>query len=254
MARVRVLKRQNSAYLELPPELLNYDEVELFPLKEGYYLLSVPLGAREVKPQQKGDDAGERGLLKKLLAIRFENRTPAQVNKALDDEEKTILKELERKGLVNVFRGTKYKDGVYNINDRVYAMLSHAEGETLKPGTRAAQPAGGQMDSAGILIRQGYLVISDKNEARALSERLAQEMKNGSVAGVKGFDGKFYIVTRNYLVKAQALIATALKENMDAAGIATATKLEPEGCLAALRVLAESGEIIEKKRGIFAPV
>jgi len=256
MAKVRVLKRQNNAYLELPPEMLNCDEVELFPLKEGYYLLSVPLGSPEAKPQPKGSETGERALLKKLLAIRFENRTPAHVGKALNDEEKIILKELERKGLVNVFRGTKYKDGVYNINDRVYAMLSHTEGEAPKSGTRGTQPlaAGGQMDSAGILIRQGYLVISDKNEAKMLSERLAQEMKNGSVAGVKGFDGRFYIVTRAYLLKAESLIAAALKENMDAAGIALATKLEPEGCLAALRVLAESGEIIEKKRGIFAPV
>ena len=255
MARVRVLKRQNNAYLELPPEMASYDEVELFPLKEGYYLLSAPLGRPEAKPQPKGDD-GERALLKKLLAIRFENRTPAYVTKALNDEEKMVLTELERTGLVNVFRGTKYKDGVYNINDRVYAMLSHAEGETSKAGARSAQPAGagGQMDSAGILIRQGYIVIGDKNEAKMLSERLAQEMKNGSIAGVKGFDGRFYIVTRAYLVKAESLIATALKENMDAAGIAAATKLEPDGCLAALRVLAESGEIIEKKRGIFAPV
>jgi len=242
--RVRVLKRQNSAYIELPKEMLDCDAVELFPLKEGYYLLSVPLG--QPAPAPKSEDVTEHSVLRKMLSIRFENRTPAYVNKSLSDKEKIVLKELERKGLVNVFKGTKYKDGVYNINDKVYAMLAKE--------SQAPEPRGGSMDSSGLLVRQGYLVVLDRNEARALSEKLAQDMKSGAVLGVKAFDGKFYIVTRTYLTKAQAAIMAVLKENMDASGIAAAAKLEPAGCLAALYVLADGGEIIEKKRGIFAPV
>lgn len=42
--RIRVLKRQNSSYLELPKEIASEDELELFTLKPGYYLLSVPIG------------------------------------------------------------------------------------------------------------------------------------------------------------------------------------------------------------------
>lgn len=265
MVRVRILKRQNSAYMELPEGLLGYDEVELFELKKGYYLLTAPLGqAAAAAPAPKGGEITERSVLKKLLAIRFENRTPANVSKALSEEEKAVLAELERKGLVNVFKGTKYKEGVYNVRDSAYALARKETGNpepktgNREPGTvgrepGTTQPASG-MDTAAILVRQGYLVVGDRNEARALSERLGQQMKSGAVAGVKGFDNRFYIVTRAYLTKAQASIESVLKEDMDAAGIAAAARLEPEGCLAVLRLLAESGNIIEKKRGIFAPV
>jgi hypothetical protein len=79
-------------------------------------------------------------------------------------------------------------------------------------------------------------------------------MKSGAVVGVKGFDGKFYIVTRSYFNQSQAVVGSILKEDMDAPSIAAMAKLEPEGCLAVLRLMAENGELIEKKRGVFAPV
>ena len=81
MARVRILRRQNSGYIELPKEMLGYEELELFQLKDGYYLLSVPLGetAKEQKEPavaRSGEiTPAERQVLKKLLAIRFEKRT-----------------------------------------------------------------------------------------------------------------------------------------------------------------------------------
>lgn len=263
MARVRVLKRQNAAYVELPKEMLGYDELELFQLREGYYLLSVPLpapGSPQPATQGREPEAGgavqasERSVLKKLLGIKFENRTPANVAKLLSDEEREVLGQLEAKRLVNVFRGTKYREGVYNISDAAYALATGSPKHgavSREPGAVVPQTG---VDSAGILVRQGYLVIGDRNEARALSEKLSGEMKAGNIVGVKGFDGKFYIVTKAYLLKAQAAISAVLKESMDAAGIAAAAKLEGDGCVAVLHVLSESGDIIEKKRGIYAPV
>jgi len=41
---------------------------------------------------------------------------------------------------------------------------------------------------------------------------------------------------------------------MDCDSIAAAAKLDADGCRAALRLMAENGDIIEKKRGIFAAV
>ena len=250
MARVRVLKRQGNSYIELPKEMNDQDELELFQLKEGYYLISLPLGQKQAAAKPNNPEPvtdREKEVLKKLLSIRFENRVPDYVSKALSDQEKTILRELERRKLVNVFKGDKYREGVYNISDSTYSLLSGREPETrdTKPGTATDLPA--------ILKRQGYLVVMDRNEARALSERLNPEMKSGSIAGVKGFDNKFYIATRQYIMAAQGSIAAALKEPMDAAGIAAAAKLDPEGCIAVLHIMAEAGDVIEKKRGIFAP-
>jgi hypothetical protein len=282
--RVRVLRRQNSSYLELPQEMAGNEELELFQLKPGYYLLSVPFGAEsggqsaktgaqesegtriaQQKPVLGAAEqltSAERAVLQKLLAIRFDQRIPANVSRMLDDGEKAVLKELERRGLVNVFKGTKYKDGVYNIKDSAFSLAQKGgENDGARQAGRtmpqAAQPSfmnQASNDLAASLKARGFIVINDRNQARALSESLSGEMKNGSVAGVKGFDNKFYVVTRDYLTQAQISITKALKEDMDAATVATAAKLDPEGCMAVLRILSEAGEILEKKKGVFAPV
>ena len=243
MAKIRIFKRNDKACIELPREVADYGELELFQLKEGYYLLSVPLGSRTESKRRISDT--EKAVLRKLLSIRFEKRTPAYVAKALSESEKLILKELERRGFVNVFRGKKYVHGVYNIKDSIYPLL------TQKARDRKPEQ---QPDAFSLLKSQGFLIVNDKNQAFRLSQHLNKEMKNGSVFGVKGFDGRFYIVTRSYLSKAQSSISSVLTEEMDAPSIASAAKLEQDGCMAVLRLMAEKGEIIEKKKGVFAPV
>lgn len=253
--RIRVLKRQNSSYLELPKEIASEDELELFTLKPGYYLLSVPIGQSRTTPEPRRDERlsdAERAVLSKLLLIRFDQRVPEQVAKTLDDNEKSVLRELVRRGLVNVFRGAKYKEGVYNITDSIYPLLSR-RGPFQAPAQAEPQQAA-PADLTGELKRQGFILINDRNQARALSEALSQEMRSGAVTGVKGFDGKFYVVTRSFLSGAQTAIAAVLKEDMDAASVAAAAKLDPDGCMAVLRIMSEAGEILEKKKGVFAPV
>jgi hypothetical protein len=252
--------------MELPQDLSNLEEIELFSLKPGYYLLSIPIGQPAGQDQtaapktaksgsaKPGDDQisdAESAVLAKLLSIRFEQRIPEHVNGILDKGELPVLAELERKGLVNVFKSAKYKEGVYNISDRAYLLAQKGKQPVFQP--REAAPMQSN-DLSNILKRQGFIVINDKNQARMLSESLSQEMKNGAVAGVKGFDNKFYIVTRTYLNQAQVAITKALTEDLDAPSVAAAVKLDPDGCLAVLRIMSEAGEILEKKRGVFAPV
>lgn len=255
MAKARILRRQDRLYIEIPGEFAGFDELEMFQLREGYYLLSVPLG-QGTAPAKQDISEQEKGVLRKLLSIRFENRTPAFVGKALTQAELEMLKELEKRRLVNVFRGDKYKDGVYNINDKIYPLLaSRSEGRGPAHGaTTPAQSAPGPSGALSALNSRGFAIIADKREALILSEQLASEIKGGSIVGIKGFDGKFYLVTKNYLTSSAAAINSVLKEDMDVAAISLAARLEPDGCVAVLRLLAESGEIIEKKKGVFAPV
>lgn len=266
MASVRVLRRQDKAYIELPSDMAHYDQLELFMLKEGYYLVSVPLGTVPPAQAPPGAEKGrisdaEIAVMKKLLSIRFENRTPEYVGKALSEDEMKTLHGLEQRRLVNVFRGTKYKDGVYNVSDHIYPMLQKGQQAPQKgqadakrdpqppqQGAPAASPTGAMLHS------QGFIIIQDKREAMMLSEQLGPQMKSGAVVGVKGFDGKFYVVTREYYSKARGLVEALLKDSMDAPSVASAAKLDPEGCLAVLRLMAENGDIIEKKKGVFAPV
>lgn len=252
MAKIRVLRKQDKAYIELPSEMAGGEEIELFQLRDGYYLLSVPLG-QPAKPKDAITDM-EKAVLRKLLSIRFENRTPAHVNKALSESELAVLKDLEERKIVNVFIGRKYKDGVYNISDRIYPLLSQKaparpQQEQRRPKTYSSP------DTAVLALKShGFVVIPNKREAFGLSEKLGSDMKKGAVIGVKGFDGRFYAVTRNYFTSSQGSINSVLKEDMDAPSIASAAKLDPEGCMAVLRLMAENGDIIEKKKGVFAPI
>src|SRR5512136_1479556 len=105
--------------------MVSSEEVEMFQLRDGFYLLSVPLGQGGPRPREGGGVTDqEKAVLKKLLSIQFQKRTPAYVGKALSEGEKAVLDGLEKRGFVNVFRGDKYKDGVYNISDNIYPVLS----------------------------------------------------------------------------------------------------------------------------------
>lgn len=255
MARVRVLRRQDKAYIEIPSDLAASAEAELFQLRDGFYLLSVPLESHGKPPNSasSGISEAERQVMKRLLSIRFEKRTPAFVGKALSEEEKSVLAGLVQKRFVNVFTGDKYRDGVYNISDSIYPLLSGRAQPSREQAGEAAQPRQNS-GTLSVLKTRGFVIVQDKREAMELSERLGQEMKRGEVFGVKGFDNKFYIVTRDYFTASQQKVNAALKEDMDAPSIAEAAKLDQEGCVAVLRLMAENGEIIEKKRGVFAPV
>lgn len=255
MARARIIRRQDRCFIELPKEFMSSDEAELFALRDGYYLLSIPLTAMAQNPDNRPSgremqDAGlnpeEASVIHKLQAIKFGERSLANVQKALSDPEKEILKVLEKKRFVNLFKGDKYKEGVYNIDDRVYTHLKKPNEQ--KPNEAAADPA------RQALSKQGFMVIKDQREARELSERLKGEMKAGTIVGTKGFDGSFYVVTRDYFGKASKTILAALEKEADVPTIASACNLDADGVRAVLLHLAESGEVIEKRKGTYAAV
>ena len=241
MVRVRVIRRGDRSYILLPEELKSLEEIEVFHLRDNYYLLSAPLSKKPETPKPT-----EEAVLLKLLSIKFGNRTPAYIEKVFTPEEKSVLKLLEKKKMVNVFRGEKYKEGVYNVKDSAYALV---KGKMKKPASAGRRPS-----PYNELKTRGFAVIDDKNTARRFAEQLNDEMRKGSVKGVKGFDGKFYIATSSYLKKASLAIAKILKEPMGIEKIAGTANLDENGCRAAILFMSENGEIIEKKKGVFAPV
>src|SRR5512143_2977870 len=183
MAKIRIIKRQDKGYIELPPDLAQNEELELFQLKDGFYLLSVELkAAGPAEPALgKGISDQERAVLKKLLSIKFENRVPANVSRMLDEREKEVLKELERKGLVSVYKGKKYVDGVYSVKDSAYSLAQGAQVPEAKApaGRMPAQEPPPQGNTLGVLNSRGFIIISDKREALMLSELLNGQMKSG---------------------------------------------------------------------------
>lgn len=242
MVKVKVLKKGNSYYIEIPAEAVKSGEMEVFHLRDSYYLLSPGLPKQE-KPQKKeGMKPEEKKVILKLLSIRFGKRTPDYVGEVFSAEEKRILKDLESKKMINVFRSKKYENGVYNINDEAYVL---AKGRK-KPEKKAKTP-----ETVGSIDEKGFMIIKNKNKARDIAEKFRKEMKKGSIKGVKGFDGRFYLVKKSYYQKTSPKIKKIMETPMGVEEISKKSGIDYVGCRALLLMMSEKGEIIEKKKGIY---
>ncbi len=262
---MKIIKKDGKSYIQLPDEFSEVEDAELFRLKDGYYLLSVPLGKPAVKTGIKPKAAegfqipteAEKKVLKHLLSIKFQNRTPENVNNVLSNEEKTVLKELEKKKFINVFKGEKYPNGVYNINDMIYATLygKKTVKQTVKDIARpASAPVKKETGSpAELLDRKGYAVGTSK-DLKEIIDKNKTAIKSGKIKGLKGFDGRFYIARMDYVSKMYPLIIKQLDQERNIDEIAQNLKVEPDAVRTVLHLLAEAGDVIEKRKGVYAAI
>ncbi len=254
---MKIIKKDGKSYIQLPDEFSKVDDAELFRLKEGYYLLSFELGKpRAEKPRAREGfivpSEAEKNVLKRLLSIKFQNRTPAYVHKTLSVEEKNVLKELERKNFINVFRGKKYPDGVYNISDMVYAALyGQKTAKEARPATPAKREVG--ENPADTLEQKGYAVGSSK-DLKDIIDKNKAEIKSGKIKGLKGFDGRFYIAKMEYVSKMSPAIIKQLDSEKSIDEIAESMGVETDAIRTVLHILAEAGDVIEKRKGVYAAI
>jgi len=318
--QLSLFKKDDKIYLQIPDELAgslsNCKELEIFPLKDGFYLLtsgmiagtsapSVPNGTKKEEKEQKKETTentphsvtqstspqsassvsltpAERKVLHGLLTIQFKDRTPEHVKETFNPNELAVLKELEKKKYVTVFYGTKYKDtGVYNIDNEVYPLLKGESAQptpatylsastnqkpaagNLHPGANSQQPEPGNQKPVAssqqpvpqlpAILKIGYAVFQNQGEAQEISDEI-RKLPKGEVIGIKGFDGKYYAVTKEYLTEATYNLKNNLKGDMNVAAITKACNADETGCRAVLYILAERGDVIEKKRDTFTLV
>ena len=179
----------------------------------------------------------ELSVLKKLNEIKFAQRTKDTVRKALSDPEQKTLGRLVKKGAVQFYEGGKYKDnGVYSIASDYYSFIS------TQP-KKQASPLG----------QQKYLVTSSLDQAKDILSKLETEVKNGDVVSVRGFDKKVYITTRDAVDTVGAKIVSGLGAGEKTlAEICSACGEEQGMVRTVIEILRESGEVIEKRDGVYA--
>jgi len=269
----------------LPSELAEAAAVELFPLRDGIYLLGKKGAVGEAAKGAKGEGTkgteayvrksggmfseSEKSLVRKLLAIRFERRTPAEVSKALSKDEKALLESLMKRNAVQVFHGGKYaKEGVYNISDAAFNAVREPQPDAWQAGgTKSAvaapapprQPknepvsAAPPISSPAHLEKFGWMVLDTDSDARNFANSFPEKIKSGTVRGVRAFDRKFYFVSRGFVEAWEKEVQLALgKGDKTDSEIAGEIGLAEGGCRALLYHLCESGEVMEKKKGKFA--
>lgn len=251
--RIKTIQKESGTYIRLPEDFRKAEELEIFMLRDGYYLLSLPLGAAKSKAEEKAtaepeakarapeavmEDArgltqSENRVLEKLASIRFEKRTAPSIREDFSRQEKEALLSLEKKGAVTFIKSKKYPDGVYNIQNDFYPAPK-----------KDAGPEKSASDLEKQLFRDGYMVVQDVNSAQRLSDVLQKQ--RGAVTGVKSFDGKYYVVTRAHMERVRRVLARWRGEYVDPKALAAKFGIHPDAVKAVLKILAEGGEYTEK--------
>ena len=259
MAEVKVSRTREGILLSgrVPPELSSAQEMEIFPLRDGAYLLLL----RGLLPHAAADADGiargagpqmsekEKGVVRKLLSVRFEKRTPEEAGRLLSREEKEILAVLMKKGLVQVFHKGKYeKDGVYNVSDSAFNSVR----EPSPPSASQPPQAPDDVSFVANLEKSGWMVLEDENAARGFALAFPEKVRSGEVRGMRAFDRKYYFVTRRFAEEWEKKVQLALsKSEKGAEELAAELGMDAPGCRALLYHLCESGEVMEKHRGKF---
>lgn len=260
---IKIIKKNKKSYIQLPEMFNQVEEVELFQLKDTFWLLSSvlkPLKKIEESEQEKkkrfSDEEGQ--VLQKLMKIKFVERTPLEVEKTFSKQEKIILQQLVKKGFVWIFYGKKYKKtGVYNISDAIYPLLQHEPYKTNQKDLNA-KPENKETDigvfpNYATLLQNGWLILSNSIEAEQFSLNLKRTGLAGNVRGVRGFDKRFYIATPAFIHSVSEKIKKILeaKKAGSVEEIAQLSNLDAPAVSVVLHILCESGELVEKKRGLF---
>jgi len=207
----------------------------------------------------------EISVLKKLDTLRYLERTATNVSKLLNDAEKKILQEMVNKNVVALFKDKK--EGPYSISKDVYdrflmrkkELIRKTEGAGAKPVVEKPivipykKIAGIQNESIEKLEKDGFLVLPTEAEAASVSLALEESVRHGLVLGTRAFNRKFYIVLRDFFNKNSGRIIKELKDGPKGVEIlAKSTGIDEDAIRAMLYLLAEQGDVSERRRDIFA--
>lgn len=279
MARLKITKGETGAFAALPDELASAlkdgQEIEIFPLRDGIYIITIPGALSEKMPtaapvQTKSEAAkplpiraapaaslgislerDEEAVARKLCKIRYENREVPKVEAMLNAAEKKALAGILQKKLITIGKNAKYPKGVYNISDALYNAM-RTPGTAPAASARAPSVASPPINTVEHLQKLGYMILDNETEAKNLMPRLQDAIKADDVKGVRGFDKKYYVLLRGFYVENEAKIIALLDagpKKCDA--MAPEVHLTPEGVRTLLMVLADQGEVIEKAKGVW---
>lgn len=278
---MKIYKQNNKFLIYLPNELIKAlkldekDEVEFFNYNDKAFLFMKKadvvnlLIGRSVAPQpvvQTGKDYlgnEELAVLKKLDTLRYPQRTKEKVNEMLDSEEKAVLQQLLKKKIVGLFE----KDGneLYSISKSVYDkfLMRKKQGVEGKASQASRQPApkarlnihveGPYANQIAMLEENGFIVLQTEAEAGGVSLALEESIRHGKVLGIRAFNKKFYIVTREFFDEHNPSILKALRSGeTKPSGIANSADMSEDAVMAILYLLAENGDVREKRKDSFA--
>lgn len=114
------------------------------------------------------------------------------------------------------------------------------------------QPAVRSQSIESLLGGKGFAVL-DEATAKSVSKSLESDIQAGQVFGFRGFDNKFYIITRAEFEPLCEKMVGRLSRGaeMSPEQAAAALKEDATKVACAFHVLTERGDALEKRKGIF---
>ncbi len=263
-------------------DITDGDDLEFIEFSSNAFLLSKKSDILELIRQDKGRDeqakpqpapesrdnapaAKEIAVLKKIDTLRYNERTRENVSKLLNAQEKETLSAMVKKGYLKPFR-SKQGIEVYSISKSIYDnfLMRKAKAPELKKAGPEEVPKNERItymvksrdpenEYIKELMNNGFVVLASEIEASKVSMLVEQSIRSGEILGTRAFNKKFYIALRDYLNRYTPEIIKILKNGAAKTDdIAKKAGMDSEGTRAILYLLAENGDITEKRKDIFA--
>jgi hypothetical protein len=245
------------------------DELDFFKFSENAFLVAKKedIAALLSKNAPKNDEKNklsneEIAVLKKLDTLRYNMRSKQNVEKILNNDERKILYGLMKKNIVKVFTN-EGKQELYSISKDVYDkfLMRKKEGEKkiaegpkkeINSSLEIKEKYGIEHEDVKKLEEKGYVVLQTEAEAASISIALEESIKQGFVIGIRSFNKKFYIMLRSFFDKyAPQIIKILGGGEAKVEDIARMLGIEEEAARGILYLLAESGDVSEKKKDLF---
>ncbi|MFQ5405837.1 MAG: hypothetical protein ACE5DI_01630, partial [Candidatus Micrarchaeia archaeon] len=102
---------------------------------------------------------------------------------------------------------------------------------------------------------EGFAVLQGEREAKRVSGHFEMKIKKGEVFGVRGFDKKFYVISSYLYDKISPKVCQVLSlKDLPLQELLVKTAIDKSLAIAAIQVLRDKGEVIEKKNGLYCLV
>ncbi|MCD6434550.1 MAG: hypothetical protein J7L14_02980 [Candidatus Diapherotrites archaeon] len=210
--------------------LKNFSKFKLIRLSDNVF--AIVAAERPAKEQLR------KAIESKLKKARLQQRVEGRFEKLLSEEELELFNRMLEQGEIIRFKlSEKYKKAIYKLRSEYEAERKRSKAKSMPE-----------------LSKNGYTVLSKEEEAKEIASKYAEQLKKGELLGIKGFDGNYYFIEKKLLDKLRKKIVAALAEvNEIRINKLREVVAAPEDMIkAACEVLKEQGEIIEKRKGLYA--
>ncbi|MFH1587871.1 MAG: hypothetical protein ABIA76_00855 [Candidatus Diapherotrites archaeon] len=242
-------------------ELIEGTEFELFNATQGIWVLKAK--EEKGKEKQSPEQVAEEKVLELIEFLPLKERVFGVFESKLNENELIALKKLIAEEKVLEFKlSDKYKKSIYKLRNEVRGKeirktepKEKERQKEEKSGIKRTEAKKGQDECSSFSneLNSKFVIFSDDMSAKKFSQLNEKDLKDGSLKGMKCFDGSSCFIA-NELFRPVSVKITDFLDSIDKATLDEISKgLNTDKNLirVAMEFLKEEGTILEKKKDLF---